>query len=189
MPWKTVHNIRAIYTRKTKTRTHKAHELIFGGKFFACLALNWQATGSFFVFLCFFWRAVVIEMLCGHWTNCLFWTIHIKHTHKESIVFLIILRQMRVFVIREDSPLFIKKVFKILPLRQVTTWHCNFETRAILDCRCYEQYSQENESRTEIRREPFIRAAFVLDKTYLYKWYSSRLMQDASCFSSYKWPY
>ena len=84
MPWKTIHNIRATYTRKTKTRTHSTHELIFGGNFFACLALNWQATGSFFVFfVCFFWRAVVIEMLCGHWTNYLFWTIHIKHTHTQ----------------------------------------------------------------------------------------------------------
>ena len=33
----------------------------------------------------------------------------------------------------------------------------------------------ENESRTEIRREPFIRAVLVLDKTCSYKWYSSRL--------------
>jgi len=31
---------------------HSTHELIFGGKFFACLAANWQATGSFFVFFC-----------------------------------------------------------------------------------------------------------------------------------------
>ena len=32
------------------------------------------------------------------------------------------------------------------------------------------------QSRTEIRREPFIRAALVLDKTCSYKWYSSRLI-------------
>ena len=38
----------------------------------------------------------------------------------------------------------------------------------------------ENEARTEIRREPFIRAVLVLDKTRSYKWYSSRLI--------YKWP-
>ena len=29
---------------------------------------------------------------------------------------------------------------------------------------------------TEIRREPFIRAVLVLDKTCSYKWYSSRLI-------------
>ena len=52
------------------------------------------------------------------------------------------------------------------------------ENGATLDCRCYGQHSHENESRTEIRREPFIRAVLVLDKTCLYKWYSSRLMQD-----------
>ena len=39
---------------------------------------------------------------------------------------------MRVFVIREDSPIFIKKVFKILPLRQIATWRRNFETRPCL---------------------------------------------------------
>ena len=32
------------------------------------------------------------------------------------------------------------------------------------------------ESRTEIARESFIQAVFVLDKTYSYKWYSSRLI-------------
>ena len=46
----------------------------------------------------------------------------------------------------------------------------------MLDCRCYGQHSRENESRTEIRREPFIRAVFVLDKTCSYKWSSSRLI-------------
>ena len=35
--------------------------------------------------------------------------------------------------------------------------------RAMLDCHCYGQHSHENESRTEIRREPFIRAVLVLD--------------------------
>ena len=54
----------------------------------------------------------------------------------------------------------------------------------ILDCRCYGQHSHENESRTEIRREPFIRAVLVLDKTCSYKWYSSRLI-----FPRVKWPY
>ena len=38
------------------------------------------------------------------------------------------------------------------------------------------KHSHENESRTEIRREPFIRAVLVLDKTRSYKWYSSRLI-------------
>ena len=48
--------------------------------------------------------------------------------------------------------------------------------RTMLDCRCYGQYSHENESRAEIRREPFIQAIFVLDYTCLYKWYSSHLI-------------
>ena len=46
----------------------------------------------------------------------------------------------------------------------------------MLDCRCYGQHSHENESKTEIRREPLIRAVLVLDKTCSYKWYSSRLI-------------
>ena len=37
----------------------------------------------------------------------------------------------------------------------------------MLDCRCYGQHSHKNKSRTEIRREPFVRRAFVLDKTCL----------------------
>ena len=43
----------------------------------------------------------------------------------------------------------------------------------MLDCCSYGQHSHKNESRTEISREPFIRAVFVLDKTCSYKWYSS----------------
>ena len=27
---------------------------------------------------------VVIELLCGHWTDCLFWTIHIKHKKRKN---------------------------------------------------------------------------------------------------------
>ena len=42
----------------------------------------------------------------------------------------------------------------------------------MLDCHCYEQHSHKNKSRAEIRREPFIRAVFVLDYTCSYKWYS-----------------
>ena len=57
---------------------------------------------------------------------------------------------------------------------QIATRRRNFETRAMLDCRCYGQHSHKNESRTEIRREP--RAVFVLDKTFSYKWSSSRLI-------------
>ena len=43
----------------------------------------------------------------------------------------------------------------------------------MLDCHCYGKHSHKNESRTEIRCEPFIRAVFILDKTCLYKWCSS----------------
>ena len=47
----------------------------------------------------------------------------------------------------------------------------------MLDCRCYGQHSHKNKkSRAEIRREPFIRAVFVLDYTCSYKWYSLRLI-------------
>ena len=46
----------------------------------------------------------------------------------------------------------------------------------MLDCHCYEQHSHKNKSRAEIRREPFIRAFFVLDYTCSYKWYSLRLI-------------
>ena len=38
--------------------------------------------------------------------------------------------------LQEDSSIFIKKVFKILPPRQIAAWPRNFETRAMLDCRC-----------------------------------------------------
>ena len=50
------------------------------------------------------------------------------------------------------------------------------ENGATLDCRCYGQHSHENDSRTDIRREPFIRAVLVLDKTCSHKWYSSSLI-------------
>ena len=43
-------------------------------------------------------------------------------------------------------------------------------------CRCCGQHSHENEATTLIRREPFMRAVFVLNKTCLYKCYSSRLI-------------
>ena len=46
----------------------------------------------------------------------------------------------------------------------------------MLDCRCYGKHSHKNKSRAEIRREPFIRAVFVLDYTCSYKWYSLRLI-------------
>ena len=46
----------------------------------------------------------------------------------------------------------------------------------MLDCHFYGQHSHENKSRTEIRREPFTRAVLVLDKTFSYKWQSSRLI-------------
>ena len=46
----------------------------------------------------------------------------------------------------------------------------------MLDCHCYEQHSHKNKSRAEIRREPFIRAVFVLDYTCSYKWYSLHLI-------------
>ena len=68
----------------------------------------------------------------------------------------------------------------IVPLRQIATWRRNFERRAVLDCRCYGQHSYENESRTEIRTEPFIRAVFVLDKTCSYNF--ARIMVQ---FASY----
>ena len=89
---------------------------------------------------------------------------------------------------RKDSPIFIKKVFKILPLWQIATWRRNFERRAVLDCRCYGQHSHENESRTEIRSEPFIRAVFVLDKTCSYDATFRVLFKTRLIFSSYKWP-
>ena len=61
-------------------------------------------------------------------------------------------------------------------IRREALYACVNFWRATFDCRCYGQHSQENESGTEIRREPFIRAVLVLDKTCSYKWYSSRLI-------------
>ena len=94
----------------------------------------------------------------------------------EEKDFLLLYKERAIADLLEDSPIFIKKVFKILPLRQIATWCRNFERRSILDCRWYGQHSDENESRTEIRCEPFIPAVFVLNKTCSYKWHSSLLM-------------
>ena len=122
-----------------------------------------------FVFLAWLLKCCVVTEL-----------IVIKHANKkkEKALFFIILRQMRVFVIREDSLIFIKKVFKMFNFLcgKSQWWRGNFETRAMLVCRSNGQHSHENESRAEIRREPFLLAVFVLDKTCLYKWYSSCLM-------------
>ena len=46
-----------------------------------------------------------------------------------------------------------KKVFKILPLRQIATQRRNFETHAMMDCRCYGQHSLENGSRNGNRTQ------------------------------------
>ena len=136
---------------------HSTRALIFRGKIFACLKADWQVIGSVSGFFCVFfsWR--------GHWyvVWSLNWLSFLNYTHKTHTqtnkqtkiehCFFIILRQMRVFVIREDSSIFIKKVFKILPLRQIATWRRNFETRAMLDCRCYGQHSRvKNRNKTRI---------------------------------------
>ena len=47
----------------------------------------------------------------------------------------------RFFVSSEEPPILIKKVFKILPLRQIATQRCNFETHAMMDSRSYGQHS------------------------------------------------
>ena len=39
----------------------------------------------FMNYSCGYWTtAVVIELLCGHWTDCLFWTIHTKHKKRKT---------------------------------------------------------------------------------------------------------
>ena len=164
------------------------HALIIDGKIFACPMADWQATGSFFVSFVRVFFCVIIEVLCGHWTDCLFWSIHINHTNKKKRAFFLKRGQKRVFVIRENSSIFIKKVFKILPLSQIATWRRNFETCAMLDCHCYGQHLHENKPRTEIRREPFIRAVFILEKTCSYNGTVHILCYTHLIFSLYKWP-
>ena len=67
---------------------------------------------------------------------------------------------MTFFVSSEEFSVLIKKVFKILPLRQIATQRRNFETHAVMDCRCYGQHSLENESsnrnKTQKGSEPFL---------------------------------
>ena len=167
---------------------HSMHALIIDGKIFACPMADWQATGSFFVsfvrvFLRDYWSAV----WSLNWLSFLKYT-HKPHQQKKESIFFIILRQKRVFVIRENSSIFIKKVFKILPLSQIATWRRNFETRAMLDCHCYGQHLHENKPRTEIRREPFIRAVFILEKTCSYNGTVHILCYTHLIFSLYKWP-
>ena len=67
------------------------------------------------------------------------------------------------------------KIRRVLHKTRLKEDACVNFWRATLNCRCYGQRSHENKSRTEIRREPFIRAVLVLNKTCSYKWYSSRL--------------
>ena len=46
---------------------------------------------------------------------------------------------------------------RVLHIKDMNAYYaCINFWRAMLDCHCYGQYSHENESRTEIRREPFI---------------------------------
>ena len=54
----------------------------------------------------------------------------------EENDFLLLCNERAIADLLEDSAIFINKVFKILPLRQIATWRRNFETRAMLDCRC-----------------------------------------------------
>ena len=67
---------------------------------------------------------------------------------------------MTFIVSSEEFSILIKKVFKILPLRQIATQRRNFETQAVMDCRCYGQHSLENESsnrnKTQKGSEPFL---------------------------------
>ena len=164
------------------------HALIIDGKIFACPMADWQATGSFLFLSCVcflrdYWSAV----WSLNWLSFLKYT-HKPHQQKKESIFFIILRQKRVFVIRENSSIFIKKVFKILPLSQIATWRRNFETCAMLDCHCYGQHLHENKPRTEIRREPFIRAVFILEKTCSYNGTVHILCYTHLIFSLYKWP-
>ena len=71
----------------------------------------------------------------------------------EDKDFLLLGKEWAVADLLEDSTIFVKKVFTIFALRQIAARRPKFETRAMLDCRCYGQHSHENESRTEIRRE------------------------------------
>ena len=49
----------------------------------------------------------------------------------EDKDFLLKCKERAIADLLEDSPVFMKKVFKILPLRQIATWRPKFETRAI----------------------------------------------------------
>ena len=64
----------------------------------------------------------------------------------EDKDFLLKCKERAIADLLEDSPVFMKKVFKILPLRQIA------------------KYAK------------FIRAVFVLDETCSCKWYSSRFI-------------
>ena len=59
----------------------------------------------------------------------------------KKALFYIILRQMTVFVIRQDSPIFSKRSSKYCLCGMNATWRRNFEMHAMLDCHCYGQHS------------------------------------------------
>ena len=102
---------------------------------------------------------------------------------QESIVFFfIILRQMRVFLIREDSPFFIKKSLKNIASaakRNTSPQLWNARDVGLPSLRATFSWKRV---KNRIRRESFLRAVFVLDKTCSYKWYSSVLFKTRLIF-------
>ena len=130
--------------------------------FFVCVCV------FFFVF--FFWRGywnVVWSLKCLSFLNY----THKTHKQKKRALLFIILRKKRAFFYKRRLPIFIKKVFKILPLWQLTTWHRNFETRAMLDCRCYGQFTWKR-----VKNRNKTRTVYTSCFRLRYKWYSSRLI-------------
>ena len=113
-------------------RTHRTHALIFGGKIFACPAVDWQATGR--------------EKLLTNYNAFSFpWVANYSKTFKlylflrsstmstptkakrntsstaEDNDFLLLCKERAIADLLKDSAIFIKKVFEILPLRQIAT--------------------------------------------------------------------
>ena len=99
----------------------------------------------------------------------------------KRALFSTIKRQMTFFCKQRRIPHPHKKVFKILPLRQIATQRCNFETHAMMDSRSYGQHSHEIGSRNRKRRQK------AANHFYSYKWKKLRLIKDALYFFWYKW--
>ena len=145
-----------------KTRTHSTHTLTFGGKIIACPAADWQAT--------------VGEKLFTKTTRFVFLSILLYFFLRSVTTSSPLKAKRNTWSIAEEKDILLlckeKAIADLLHKcvdRLVWVDPFNFKLSLyIYLSNCYLRIINlhlKSKSRTEIRRKPFIRAVFVLDKT------------------------